>query len=69
MSTERSYRVWIEKYLAFLGSAAARRAETSERKMEVGHSDIRTTAGYARRECEAMASPLDRVIIPFRKSA
>lgn len=35
----------------------------------MGHSDIRTTAGYGRKECEAMASPLDRVIIPFQKSA
>ncbi len=34
----------------------------------MGHTDIRTTAGYGRRECEAMESPLDR-IIPFRKSA
>jgi site-specific recombinase XerD len=33
----------------------------------MGHSDIRTTAGYGRRECEEMPSPLDR-IIPFRKT-
>jgi integrase len=35
----------------------------------MGHSDIRTTAGYGRKECEAMASPLDRIIIEFPKSA
>lgn len=35
----------------------------------MGHSDIRTTAGYGRKECEGMASPLDRVIIPFPKTA
>lgn len=35
----------------------------------MGHSDIRTTAGYGRKECEAMPSPLDRIIVPFRKSA
>lgn len=32
----------------------------------MGHSDIRTTAGYGRKDCEDMASPLDR-IIPFPK--
>ncbi|MEO5715038.1 MAG: tyrosine-type recombinase/integrase [Luteolibacter sp.] len=35
----------------------------------MGHSDIRTTAGYGRKECEAMPSPLDRIIIPIRKTA
>ena len=35
----------------------------------MGHSDIRTTALYGRKECEGMASPLDRVVIPFRKTA
>ena len=34
----------------------------------MGHSDIRTTAGYGRKECLAMRSPLDR-IIPFSKIA
>lgn len=33
----------------------------------VGHTDIRTTAGYARKECLGMASPLDSIIIPFPK--
>lgn len=35
LSTEQSYRVWINKYLAFLASPEGRKAETSERKMEV----------------------------------
>jgi site-specific recombinase XerD len=35
----------------------------------MGHSDIRTTAGYGRKACEGMASPLDRMVIPFRKTA
>lgn len=35
----------------------------------MGHSDIRTTALYGRKECEAMPSPLDRIVIPFRKTA
>lgn len=34
----------------------------------MGHTDIRTTHGYGRKECEDMTSPLDR-IVPFRKSA
>ncbi len=34
----------------------------------MGHTDIRTTAGYGRKDCEGMASPLDR-IIAFPKSA
>ena len=34
----------------------------------MGHTDIRTTAGYGRKECESMTSPLDR-IVPFRKTA
>ena len=33
----------------------------------MGHTDIRTTAGYGRKECLSMRSPLD--LIPFRKSA
>lgn len=40
LSTEQSYRVWINKYLAFLNSPAARESETSERKMEVFLSDM-----------------------------
>lgn len=28
----------------------------------MGHTDIRTTAGYGRKECEEMTSPLDRII-------
>lgn len=35
----------------------------------MGHTDIRTTAGYGRKECEGMVSPLDRVVVPFRRSA
>lgn len=34
----------------------------------MGHTDIRTTAGYGRKACEEMTSPLDR-IIQFPKSA
>lgn len=34
----------------------------------MGHTDIRTTAGYGRKDCEGMQSPLDR-IIPFPRSA
>jgi site-specific recombinase XerD len=45
------------------------RGENIRRVAEaMGHSDIRTTAGYGRRECEQMPSPIDR-IIPFRKIA
>lgn len=33
----------------------------------MGHTDIRTTAGYARKECLGMASPLDSVILQFPK--
>lgn len=36
----------------------------------MGHKDIRTTSGYGRKDCEGMASPLDRIVIPMpRKSA
>lgn len=35
LTTEQSYRVWINKYLAFLATPEARAAETSERKMEI----------------------------------
>jgi len=34
----------------------------------MGHTDIRTTAGYGRKDCVEMRSPLDR-IIPFSKTA
>jgi site-specific recombinase XerD len=34
----------------------------------MGHTDIRTTAGYGRKECLDMRSPLDR-IVQFPKSA
>lgn len=34
----------------------------------MGHVDIRTTAGYGKKECVHMRSPLDR-ILPFPKSA
>ena len=34
----------------------------------MGHTDIRTTAGYGRKDCEQMRSPLDRVI-QFPKTA
>ena len=34
----------------------------------MGHTDIRTTAGYGRKDCVEMRSPLDR-IITFPKSA
>jgi integron integrase len=34
----------------------------------MGHTDIRTTAGYARKECLEMASPLDK-IVQFQRSA
>ena len=34
----------------------------------MGHTDIRTTAGYARKECLDMVSPLDK-IVPFKKTA
>ena len=45
------------------------RGENINRVAEaMGHADIRTTAGYGRKECENMTSPLDR-IIPFRKTA
>ncbi len=27
----------------------------------MGHTDIRTTAGYGRKACESMVSPLDRI--------
>ena len=35
----------------------------------MGHTDIRTTAGYGRKEHEAMISPLDRIIHLPRKIA
>lgn len=35
----------------------------------MGHSDIRTTAGYARKDCLGIKSPLDRKVIEFRRSA
>ena len=35
VSTEQSYRVWIDKFLGFLASAEAKKLETSERKVEV----------------------------------
>jgi integron integrase len=35
----------------------------------MGHTDIRTTAGYGRKDCESLVSPLDRVVVPFRKTA
>lgn len=35
LTTERSYRSWIVKYLSFLTTEKARKAETSEAKMEV----------------------------------
>jgi site-specific recombinase XerD len=45
------------------------RGENIKRVAEaMGHTDIRTTAGYGRKDCEEMRSPLDR-IIPFPKSA
>jgi integrase/recombinase XerD len=31
----------------------------------MGHTDVRTTAGYARRECLDMVSPLDRLTSGF----
>lgn len=34
----------------------------------MGHTDIRTTAGYARKECLDMTSPLDK-IVPFKRTA
>jgi integron integrase len=34
----------------------------------MGHTDIRTTAGYARKECLDMPSPLEK-IIPIRRTA
>ena len=34
----------------------------------MGHADIRTTAGYARKECLDMASPIEN-IIPIRRTA
>lgn len=34
----------------------------------MGHTDIRTTAGYGRKDCEKMRSPLDR-IVQFPKTA
>lgn len=34
----------------------------------MGHTDIRTTAGYARKDCLGIRSPLDK-IIPFPKTA
>ncbi len=35
----------------------------------MGHTDIRTTAGYARKECLDLTSPLDRIVQFPRKSA
>lgn len=35
----------------------------------MGHSDIRTTAGYARKECLEVGSPLDNIIPLPRKTA
>lgn len=45
------------------------RGENIKRVAEaMGHTDIRTTAGYGRKDCEEMRSPLDR-IIQFPRSA
>lgn len=83
ISTEQSYRVWINKFLTFLATPEARKIESSERKVEVflsamarddyskvsqNHTDSRTTAGYARKECIEMRSPIDS-IIQFSKTA
>jgi site-specific recombinase XerD len=39
------------------------RGENIKRVAEaMGHVDIRTTAGYGRKDCEAMVSPLDRIV-------
>jgi len=40
ISTEKSYQVWIQKYLKFLATPEARKAESSERKMEVFLSNM-----------------------------
>ena len=40
LSTEACYRVWINKYIGFLTTPVARKAETSERKMEVFLSNM-----------------------------
>ena len=47
------------------------RGENIKRVAEaMGHTDIRTTAGYGRKDCEEMRSPLDRIIpFPNTKSA
>lgn len=45
------------------------RGENINRVAEaMGHTDIRTTSGYGRKDCEGMRSPLDR-IIQFPRSA
>lgn len=63
ISSEDSYRIWIGKFLRFLDTPECRRLDASERKVEGFLSDIRTTAGYARKECLGLVSPLDN----FRK--
>jgi site-specific recombinase XerD len=47
------------------------RGENIKRVAEaMGHTDIRTTAGYGRKDCEKMLSPLDRIVkFPDSKSA
>jgi site-specific recombinase XerD len=50
------------------------RGENIKRVAEaMGHTDIRTTAGYGRKDCEEMRSPLDMVeagnIVPIRRMA
>lgn len=50
------------------------RGENIKRVAEaMGHTDIRTTAGYGRKDCEEMRSPLDAVaackVIEFPEAA
>jgi site-specific recombinase XerD len=45
------------------------RGENINRVAEaMGHTDIRTTSGYGRKDCEQMRSPLD-TIVPFKRMA
>jgi hypothetical protein len=67
LSTEQSYRVWISKFIEFCATLDG--GENINRvAAAMGHTDVRTTAGYGRKECVEMRSPLDR-IIQFSKLA
>lgn len=56
--TPHCLRHWFCTHLLDSGENIKRVSEA------MGHTDIRTTAGYGRKECLDMRSPLDRLIAP-----